>query len=81
MEELITGSVRMEKHGDSLEPKCECGGYLFRKINNSIKYPYQCAKCGREYQTPPPTIYDNSKDNDSGFIELLRKIFGIGGGE
>jgi hypothetical protein len=81
MGEIFTKDVSMEKPENSLEPKCECGGYLFRKIGNDAKYPYQCAKCGREYQTPPPTIRDNSKDNDFGFIELLRKIFGIGGGE
>jgi hypothetical protein len=65
----------METNDIHIEPRCTCGGYLMRKMNLEEKYKYQCARCGKKYEFPPPTV-----TNNSGFIEFLRKILGIGGG-
>lgn len=54
------------------EPKCHCGGFLMLRLEKDAKYPYRCAKCGTEYQTPPPSSASNAE-----IWDLIRKILGV----
>jgi Zn ribbon nucleic-acid-binding protein len=51
--------MKQEEKKELVEPTCSCGGYIAQKLNKEKRYPYQCVKCGMEYQTLPPAIDNN----------------------
>jgi len=48
-----------------------CKGPICQKIDRNAKFPYQCVKCGLEYQTPPPSSTHNS------VWEIIQKFFNM----
>lgn len=52
-----------------------CKGLICKKIDQDAKFPYQCAKCGLEYQTPPPSSTHNS------IWEMIEKLLNVKRGD
>lgn len=45
----------MSERKELVEPRCpSCDGFICKKIDQNVRFPYQCLGCGQEYLTLPP---------------------------
>lgn len=66
---MDTKKKELKELQDSLEPKCWCGGYIATKIDTKARFPYQCLKCGANYETLPLSSRTNI------IFKLFEKFF------